>query len=149
MKSKAITELEDAIIDGLAASHPHFPRAYIPRQKRSDKTANGLTQCIIEYIQMHGGQAERINVMGRPIETAGGLKWAKSNMTVGTADISAIVAGRAVKIEVKIGADRQSDDQRRYQSDVERAGGLYYIAKTFDNFVEWYNLKFCSDGKEI
>ena len=46
--------------------------------------------------------------------------------------------GRSVKIEVKIGKDKQSDAQKAYQADVEKAMGIYYIAKDFDTFYEWY-----------
>ena len=96
-------------------------------------TANGLTWAIIRYIQARGGQAERINVIGRPITARHGgreyiVSWAQSHMTVGTADISATIHGRSVKIEVKVGKDRQSDAQRRYQQSIEAAGGIYYIA---------------------
>jgi hypothetical protein len=44
-----------------------------------------------------------------------------------------------VKIEVKIGKDRQSEAQKRYQENIEKAGGIYYIAKNFDDFVEFFN----------
>ncbi len=121
-----------------------FPKSYFPKPKLSDKTANGLTQCIEKYIRLHGGQVERIVVMGKPVverDNRGRVincRFVKSQMTIGTADISATIHGRSVKIEVKIGSDRQSEEQRRYQRQVEAAGGLYYIAHTFDDFVEWY-----------
>ena len=60
----------------------------------------------------------------------------------GSADISATIAGRSVKMEIKIGADRQSEAQRRYQVAIERAGGLYVIVKDFTSFVEWYGVTF-------
>jgi hypothetical protein len=63
-------------------------------------------------------------------------------MTVGTADISATIRGRSVKIEVKIGRDRQSDAQKRYQASIEAAGGIYYIARNIDDFMQWYNQTF-------
>ena len=46
------------------------------------------------------------------------------------------------KIEVKIGKDRQSDDQKNYEHQITRAGGIYYIAKDFDSFFHWYNETF-------
>lgn len=105
-------------------------------------TANALTRQIIRFIRHNGGQAERIAIMGRPQQKGGRVQWVRSYMTVGTADISATIQGRSVKIEVKIGNDRQSDAQRCYQQDVERAGGIYYIARNFKSFVEWYNTTF-------
>lgn len=101
-------------------------------------TANTLTGQIIRFIQRHGGQAERVAVMGVPREAGGRTIWTHTNMTVGTADISATIQGRSVKIEVKIGTDRQSEAQKRYQKQVEDAGGIYYIARDFETFQSWY-----------
>ena len=142
MKSKAVKQLELDMQQQTAATHVNFPVAYIPRPKRSDKTANGLTRCIVDYILLNGGQAERISITGRPQQIGNHIKWTKSHMTVGTADISATIQGRSVKIEVKIGTDRQSDKQRQYQAAIERAGGIYYVARDFDSFVDWYNTTF-------
>ena len=118
----------------------------------SDKTANGLTKCIVSCLKLSGWQAERINTMGRPIDNTrvvtdcigrkkriGSVQWIPSGSTPGSADISATVAGRSVKIEVKIGADRQSEKQKEYQRKVEAAGGIYIIVRTFDEFLEWYD----------
>jgi hypothetical protein len=127
-----------------AITHPNYPPDYIPKTMYKDSTANGLTKAICDYINYHGYQAERINTMGTAREkktTAGkviGVTWTKGTSTAGSADISATIKGRSVKIEVKIGKDRQSDAQKRYQEMIERAGGTYYIAKDFDSFVEWY-----------
>ena len=117
-----------------------------------DDTANGLTRLIIDCIKHDGGQAERINTTGIPIDTRqevtdilgnrhiiGSLTWRKGGSTVGSADISATIKGRSVKIEVKIGKDRQSAAQKAYQREVEAAGGLYFIAHDFTSFVKWYS----------
>lgn len=127
--------------------------------KHRDDTANELTKCIIAYIIFKGGQAERINTMGVPLDTRqqvtdimgrtrtiGSLTWRPSGSTVGSADISATIQGRSVKIEVKIGKDRQSAAQRQYQAAIEQAGGLYYIARNFTTFVAWYHQNFGKGG---
>ncbi len=124
-----------------------------------DDTANGLTRCIIAYILSKGGQAERINSMGIPIDTRqqvtdimghrrtiGSMRWRRSGGTRGSADISATIRGRSVKIEVKVGKDRQSNVQRQYQASVEQAGGMYYVARDFTTFVEWYHQNFTEKG---
>lgn len=125
-----------------------LPRTY------TDKTANGLTKMIIDWINYNGGQAERINTTGRLIKaksykdvmgitkTIGQDKWIKGTGTLGSADISATIQGKSVKIEVKIGRDKQSDVQKQYQEAIEKAGGIYYIAKDFDSFYNWYNETF-------
>ena len=125
--------------------HPTFPKNYFVKNKWDDKTANGLTKAITSFIQFNGFQAERINTMGVAREkrtTEGkviGVTWTKSTTTKGSADISATIRGRSVKIEVKVGKDRQSESQKRYQESIERAGGVYIIARDFDTFVEWFD----------
>lgn len=118
--------------------------------KLKDSTANGLTQCIIRYLELLGYQAERVSTMGRvvgmtkvPHRTKYGTyyeakpRYARGSFTPGTADVSATIEGRSVKIEVKIGRDTQSEKQKAYADDVRKAGGIYYIAKDFQSFHDW------------
>lgn len=127
--------------------------------KHRDDTASGLTRCIIGYLKYRGWQAERINTMGVPIDhrrqvtdtlghnrTIGGVQWRRGGGTVGSADISSTIAGHSVKIEVKVGRDRQSEAQRIYQQQVEKAGGIYYIAHDFTTFLDWYVQTFMKKG---
>jgi len=145
MKKEYKTLLHEMKLQRYAITHPNYPQDYIPKTMYKDSTANGLTRAICDYINYNGYQAERINTMGTAREkktTAGkviGVTWTKGTSTAGSADISATIKGRSVKIEVKIGKDRQSDAQKRYQENIEKAGGTYIIAKDFDSFVEWYN----------
>ncbi|MFZ4798747.1 MAG: hypothetical protein ACOYMA_14705 [Bacteroidia bacterium] len=150
-KPAAVKELENLALTEKAKKFRHTPIEMLVRPEFTDKTSNGLTKCIITYIQLKGGQAERINSTGRPIDnrttytdavgiarTMGSIEWIKGTSTNGTADISSTIRGRSVKIEVKIKRDVQSAAQKKYQQDVERAGGIYVIAKDFTTFVEWY-----------
>lgn len=149
MKSEVCKQFELELFNDVVQRHPIITASHgvsaFPKPKYQYNTANGLTRAIIDFIELHGGQAERISIAGRPHEVrniAGrvcGVQWTKSHMTVGTADISATICGRSVKIEVKIGADRQSQAQKEYRRAVERAGGVYYIARDFDSFVSWFN----------
>lgn len=159
-KPAAVKELEQAIYDAKIADtrvrYPHIHTLnHIVKPAFRDDTANSLTKCIIALIRLHGGQAKRINTTGRPIDnrqtftdvvgrtrTIGSMTWIPGTSTRGSADISATIAGWSVKIEVKIGADRHSPAQKDYQHSVEAAGGIYYIAKDFTSFREWYNQRF-------
>jgi hypothetical protein len=154
-KPVAVKQLESMVLNEKAKKFRHTPIEMLLKPEFTDKTSNGLTKCIITYIQLKGGQAERINTTGRPIDrtqtymdvvgitrTIGRIEWIKGTATNGSADISATIKGRSVKIEVKIGNDRQSQAQKDYQLDVERAGGIYVIAKDFTSFVEWYKKSF-------
>ena len=63
-------------------------------------------------------------------------------MTKGSADISATIQGKSVKIEIKWGNDRQSPAQAKYQAEIVQAGGIYLIVHTFDQFYDWYKTLF-------
>lgn len=47
----------------------------------------------------------------------------------GQADIAGCYNGRFVEIEVKTDAGRLSDDQKRWKMAVERAGGVFVVAR--------------------
>lgn len=110
---------------------PHARRKPVFR----DHTANELTRSVIAFIETIGGQAERINNMGRQISTHGKTKWVYGTGTNGTADIASVWEGLSVKVEVKAGNDRQSEAQKAYQEKVKQAGGIYILARSFDGFI--------------
>ena len=126
---------------------------YLALTDWSDNSANSLTKSIIFYINATGNQAERIGNQGQyregnKIQVGTGEiaytkqlpgKWTSGQGTKGTADISATINGKSVKIEVKYGKDKQSEVQKQYQEKIETAKGIYYIARDFDTFVEWYD----------
>ena len=151
-KPEAVKYLEAIALESKRARFPSIPPAYLTINEYRDDTANGLTKCIIAFIRLKGGQAERISTTGRPIDrtktftdvtgrtrTIGRIEWIPGTNTRGSSDISATIAGRSVKIEVKIGADKQSRDQASYQQAIEAAGGVYLIARDLTGFLEWYN----------
>lgn len=51
----------------------------------------------------------------------------------GQADIFCIIKGRFVAVEVKTNTGRQSDKQKLWQRNVERAGGIYILARSVDD----------------
>lgn len=90
--------------------------------------ANNLTKAIITYIRARGGHANRINNIARQVEG----RFVKSTTEKGIPDIIACIRGAYVGIEVKIGKDRQSPEQREQEDRIGNAGGHYHIARTFD-----------------
>jgi hypothetical protein len=147
----SIKVLQDLIWQLECVKYPRMPKEYVAKRTYSDKTANGLTKCIIDWIKANGYQAERISNTGRYIDNSkivtdsmgfqkkiGSGQYIKGTGTNGTADISATIKGRSIKLEVKIGKDRQSEAQKKYQADIERAGGIYIIVKDFDEFMNFY-----------
>lgn len=129
-------------------SRTSMPSQYVPVTKYTDKTANGLTKLIIALITLQGGQAERINTTGRYLQGKSYVDVLGHNRTVkgkyipgsgtkGSADISSTIKGKSVKWEVKMN-DKQSEAQRKYQDDIERAGGLYFVVHNFEEFYTYY-----------
>ncbi|MDQ3022683.1 MAG: hypothetical protein M3R36_19280, partial [Bacteroidota bacterium] len=119
MKTKGIDILKELYLNKSKLRYPSIPNYARCTPNYSHKTANGLTKCIIDFINLNNGQAERINNTGRQIDnrqtvqdvlgstrTIGSTKWIKGTGTNGTADISATIKGRSVKVEVKIGTDK-------------------------------------------
>ncbi len=145
---KRIQQME---LENLRQKHPSVPEQCLAKSAWSDKTANGLTKMVTSFLTFSGHQAERINTMGTfrgpkkytnldgVTRSVGKGTYTKTTGTKGSADISATINGRSVKLEIKIGADRQSEDQKRYQESIEKAGGVYIIVKNFDEFIEWYD----------
>lgn len=134
-----------------ACSRTKLPPDYVVRTKYNDSTANGLTKCVIDYINLSGGQAERISNTGRYIDESkivtdvlgnrkkiGSGKYIKGTGTNGTADISATYKGKSIKIEIKM-KDKQSEAQKEYQQSIERAGGIYFICHNFEEFLDKFN----------
>lgn len=150
-KSQAVKYLEQLANEAARNKYPNTPPSWLAPRKYRDDTANGLTKCIITFLLLQGYQAERINSTGRLIDkrktytdvvgrqrTIGQYEWVYGTGTQGTADISATIAGKSVKIEVKVESDKQSQAQRLYQQSVEQAGGIYFIARSFEQFFDWY-----------
>lgn len=160
LKSESVKKLENLAFENKIKKYPNF--LYPIKTVYTDKTSNGLTKCVIDYIKLRGYHAERINstgglkdnrttskdVLGN-IRTVGSIEWIKSTTQAGTADVSATIQGRSVKIEIKCKAtgDRyQSQAQIEYQKQIENAGGIYIVVRTFDDFYSWFNAKKLNNG---
>ncbi|HEB41813.1 MAG TPA: hypothetical protein ENI08_02210 [Candidatus Dependentiae bacterium] len=56
---------------------------------------------------------------------------------VGSPDIIAIHRGRFVGIECKVGYNKQSNDQLKFQKNVENASGVYLLIYTPDELIKY------------
>lgn len=156
MQSEAVHKLIALKMEKDRQLRPSLPAYAQTFPSYDDRTANGLTKCIIEFLNMTDGcHAERIGNEGRTIDTrktytdvigqvrqTGSIKRIKSSGQNGTADVSATILGRSVKIEIKVGNDRQSEDQKEYQRQIENAKGYYLLVKDFQSFYDWFNSKY-------
>lgn len=152
-KPNSVKILETIALGKLKERYPNNP--YCPKVTYTDASTNGLTKCVIDYVNFSGFQAERINSTGAikdgcktsrdvlgNIRTIGSVQWIKSTTQTGTADISATIKGKSIKIEIKCeatGDNKQSKGQKEYQKQIEAAGGVYLIVRNFNQFYEWLN----------
>lgn len=137
LKSNEVKELENLVFDYLKARKKDVVKKYY-----SDATAPGLEKMIIIYTFLKGHHAEKVTSMGRQILDNGNPVFVRNNNTTGQADLSLIVKGKAIKVEVKCKwtKDRyQNQAQKRYQKKVESAGGIYLIIRDFAQFKYWFD----------
>lgn len=118
-----------------AEKHPDLPPHVLVRKKFKDTTANDLTKTIIwDMYHVRGGVAYRIN--NGAIYDVKRKVYRKGVQRKGVPDIIGIIDGRFYGIEVKIGKDRQSADQKEIEREIKEAGGVYFIAKSYDDYLE-------------
>jgi hypothetical protein len=107
----------------------------------------------MDFLKFNDHYSNRINTQGQvrveKVDLAFGnsrdvVKWTKGQTNTGTADIDCIIAGKPIKIEVKIGKDTLSGAQLKEKERIEKAGGIYYVAKDFSSFLNWYKSRFNS-----
>ena len=150
-KPDAVRELERMADAEVQKRYENVEAKYLCPRRYRDDDANSLTRCVIDFLNLSGHMAERINCTGRymdrsqtfedvtgKVRTIGTGQWIPTSGMKGTADISATINGRSVKIEIKM-KDKQSEVQREYQRRIEAAGGVYLIVRSFAEFMTWYN----------
>lgn len=136
-KSPELKELQKEINDFRVKRDPNAKKIYY-----SDKSAPEIEKAVIHYTFLRGWFAEKVSSMGRNILKNGSLIFVPNNNTTGQADLSVIIAGRSIKVEVKClyTMDKwQSTAQKRYQRQIEKANGIYIIIRTFKEYKDWFD----------
>lgn len=134
----------------------HCPGVVIPEYKK----ANGLRKLCCSYMKWTGHHLEPTNNMGRPIEKFApkfnvfsgkvekipiGFDWQKGAGINGSSDCKGHFNSKnhkfpiPVYLEVKIGRDRQSDDQIKYEKIITDTGALYQVVKIPEDFFTFYD----------
>lgn len=143
----AINRLKSKAGKEKAHRYKDVPEYAVPKPAYSDKSANGLTKCVLDWINFHPGcMAYRVNNTG--IYDAKAKKYRTSNTRRGIADISAIIHGKAWQIEIKAGKDKMSEFQKSFKADVEKAGGIYLTVRSFRAFLAWWDF-YTSDDEDL
>jgi len=131
-KPASVKVLERLHFERKKMKHPDIP--YPVRTTFRDDKANDLTRCIIAWLQLNGHFGGRVNTGGTYSEKLG--KYIRSGSKKGMADITAVMNGKHVSIEVKTGRDRIRENQMKVKQEIERAGGVYIVVHSFDDFLE-------------
>lgn len=132
---KNLKELSQLATELKAEKHPDFPAHALVKKKFKDTTANDLTKTIIyDMYHIREGVAYRIN--NGAVYDVRRQTYRKGVQRKGVPDIIGIIDGRFIGIEVKIGADRQSADQKEIEKEIKESGGVYFIAKSYDDYLE-------------
>lgn len=132
VKPRSVRELELAVQEQKRISRPGNP--YPIKPKHRDDTANGLTKCIVAHLELNGCFAGRVNTQGTYNKKLG--RFIKSGSKKGMADITSVISGKHVSIEVKIGKDKPREAQLKVKQQVEAAGGVYLFVSSYDDYLE-------------
>lgn len=135
---KNLKELSKLADELNAEKHPDLPPFALVKKRFKDTTANELTKTIIfDMYHVREGVAYRIN--NGAVYDIKRKTYRKGVQRKGVPDIIGIINGRFYGIEVKIGRDRQSADQKEIEREIIDAGGVYFIAKSYDDYLEKIN----------
>jgi hypothetical protein len=147
----AIKQLKKTALEYSRKMRPGFPEAARSVKTYSDKTANGLTRCIIDFCRFNGHLAERTGCTGRYIDNSrvvcdtlgfkkriGTGKWIPTSGTKGTSDLHLLIKGISIACEIKM-KDKMRPDQIKYKEAFEAAGGRFWVCHSFSEFLNYYN----------
>lgn len=98
--------------------------------------ASELTNQIINHFYKNGGFAFRCSSLGVYDQKRQMYRMAAKK---GISDVLGVVKGRFVACEIKIGADRLSEEQTGFLKNIEHHGGLSVVIKNFAEFQEWWD----------
>ncbi len=104
--------------------------------KRKPTPTNTITTAVLNYLNLNGFYVFRVNNQGTfdPVKKL----YRFNNQTKGIADIIGVTPkGRFIAVEVKgTKTDKQSEHQKEFQLKVQRAGGLYILARSLDDIIK-------------
>lgn len=108
------------------------------KRKESD-----LNKAIKKYVELHVNKGlayvVRNNTIMATVLRSDGSTGFIRNGRKGSPDLILCIRGRFIGVECKIGYNGQSDDQKIAQQEIERAGGVYWMPRSFDGFKEMFD----------
>lgn len=111
------------------------------KKKNVPLTANNLTKGVKNFIKLQGGWAVRVNSMG-VYDPQKKIYRRIAEEDKGVSDVVACYKGRALFVEVKIGADKESAYQKRFKNEMTRSGAVCIVARNMEQFINDFNIAF-------
>ena len=103
-------------------------------------SANAVTIAIINHLRTLGHFVYRTNNVGVWDANKGVRRKLSAGSIKGVPDITGVSkSGQFIGIEVKTDKDKMSEFQLTFQDETNKRGGIYLIAKSFDNFFQQWN----------
>lgn len=118
-----------------------FRNTILKKNKSLSMTANQATRQILDYLNMSGFYAWRNN--NNAVYDQKKQAFRSGSVEKGVADIMGYskTDGRIIAIEVKVGKDKPSPEQRRFIDGIVKAGGFACFASTAGDVVEYLEKK--------
>lgn len=98
-------------------------------------SASELEDCVKGLFKFIGRKAWKVDVKGTRRDIGGREMYVPTKSDKGVSDIFTVEGGLFIAIEIKYGKDRQSERQYKFEQDVKRQGGRYFIVKDFEDFL--------------
>lgn len=114
------------------------------------ESANRITRNVLTVINGQPGcVAYRVNNVGVYDEAIGARR--KGNTERGLPDVWACVMGRFLTVEVKAGRDELSPYQQMRKFEIEKAGGIFFVARSTGEFTDFFSnlVKKIRNGERI
>ena len=140
IKPPAVKNLEQLADEDNQRKHPNTPVKYLAKCKYRDDTYSGLVKCIVDFVRLKGGTAQRLassrpqdtrqtvrDVIGRKYEI-GSIDY-RPEPSGSRADIHAVIHGWSVLIAARPGSHCHQD------------GNVFFFAD-FTQFLKWYEKSF-------
>lgn len=109
---------------------------------------NSITQAIVTALNYRGHLAHRNNTTGVYDAKLKLFRKTVNHTALGVGDVLCVLKGGYwLEIEIKSGRDKQNANQVLRQERVERAGGLYWLVRSFDEFEKLYHRHILSQLK--
>ncbi|GAB2595896.1 VRR-NUC domain-containing protein [Spirosoma areae] len=132
----ALHHLNRLADEAKAAKYPSVRANYIPKSKFDDRTANGLTSCVLEWLKLNSHFCARINTGGIYDEKL--RRYRPSGATLGVPDVIGCIRGLFIGIEIKVGSEKLSAEQKDVARQIESSPGYFVEVRSFEQLYSWY-----------